>query len=162
MASYKIKEGAELAVNDSINDAFGKLQGQINALDFADTNDTTQFISKITQTDGKISVERHKAGDLVLTGYSVATAKTAISPADTINSAFGKVEYRLNILQAGDTQEGSVAYQIAQIVNKNNNGSSDTLNESAEWIINDKTGAAKMNADISNLKTEVSSLKEQV
>ena len=162
LASYKIKEGAELAVNDSINDAFGKLQGQINALDFADTNDTTQFISKITQTDGKISVERHKAGDLVLTGYSVATAKTAISPADTINSAFGKVEYRLNILQAGDTQEGSVAYQIAQIVNKNNNGSIDTLNEIAEWIINDKTGAAKMNADISNLKTDVSSLKDQV
>lgn len=162
LTSYKIKEGAELAVNDSINDAFGKLQGQINALDFADTNDTTQFISKITQTDGKISVERHKAGDLVLTGYSVATAKTAITVTDTINSAFGKVEYRLNILQADSTQEGSVAYQIAQIVNKNNNGSIDTLNEIAEWIINDKTGAAKMNADISNLKTDVSSLKEQV
>ena len=34
-----------------------------------------------------------------------------------------------------------------------------TLNEIAEWIINDKTGAAKMNADISNLKTEVSNLQ---
>lgn len=156
LTSYAVQGDSKLAVNDSINDAFGKLQGQINALDFADTNaNTTQFISKITQTDGKISVERHNAGDLVLTGYSVATAKAAITAADTMNSAFGKVEYRLNILQADSTQEGSVAYQIAQIVNKNNNGSIDTLNEIAEWIINDKTGAAKMNADISRLKTLV-------
>ena len=163
LASYQIKGGNEIVANDSINDAFGKLQGQIKALDFDDKDaNTTEFISKITQSDGKIKVERHKAGDLVLTDYTIATAKTAISTADTINSAFGKLEYRLNILQAGDTQEGSVAYQIAQIVNKNNNGSIDTLNEIAEWIINDKTGAAKMNADISNLKTDVSGLKEQV
>lgn len=163
LVSYKIKEGTELAANDSINDAFGKLQGQIKALDFTDSGaSTTEFISKITQTDGKISVERHKAGDLLLTGYSVATAKTAITATDTINSAFGKVEYRLNILQADSTQEGSVAYQIAQIVNENNNGSIDTLNEIAAWIINDETGVAKMNKDISGLKIDVSGLKEQV
>ena len=163
LASYKIKEGAELAANDSINDAFGKLQGQIKALDFTDSDaSTTEFISKITQTDGKISVERHKAGDLVLTDYSVATAKAAITAADTINSAFGKVEYRLDILQADSTQEGSVAYQIAQIVNENNNDSIDTLNEIAAWIVNDKTGVAKMNKDISDLKADVSGLKEQV
>ena len=163
LASYTVKGNNKIAANDSINDAFGKLQGQINALDFADSNaNTTQFISKITQSDGKISVERHNAGDLVLTGYAVATAKTAISATDTINSAFGKLEYRLNILQAGDTQEGSVAYQIAQIVNENNNGSIDTLNEIAAWIVNDETGVAKMNADISGLKTDVSGLKEQV
>lgn len=163
LASYAVQGDSKLAVNDSINDAFGKLQGQIDALDFADTNaNTTQFISKITQTDGKISVERHNAGDLVLIGYAVATTKTAISATDTINSAFGKVEYRLDILQADSTQEGSVAYQIAQIVNKNNNGSIDTLNEIAAWIVNDETGVAKMNKDISDLKIDVSGLKEQV
>lgn len=101
-------------------------------------------------------------GTLQLTGYAIATAKTAILTTDTINSAFGKLEYRLDILQSGDTQEGSVAYQIAQIVNENNNGSIDTLNEIAAWIVNDKTGVAKMNADISSLKTDVSNLKEQV
>lgn len=163
LASYVVQGDSKLKANDSINKAFGKLQGQINALDFADTNaNTTQFISKITQTDGKISVERHNAGDLVLTGYSVATAKTAITTADTINSAFGKIEYRLDILQADSTQEGSVAYQIAQIVNENNNGSIDTLNEIAAWIVNDETGVAKMNKDISDLKTDVSELKEQI
>ena len=156
LTSYAVQGDSKIAVNDSINNAFGKLQGQIDALDFTDSSaNTTQFISKITQTDGKIYVERHYAGDLVLTGYSVATAKAAITTTDTINSAFGKVEYRLNILQADSTQEGSVAYQIAQIVNENNNGSIDTLNEIAAWIVNDETGVAKMNADISNLKALV-------
>ena len=163
MTSYAVQGDSKVAVNDSINNAFGKLQGQIDALDFTDSSaNTTEFISKITQTDGKINVERHNAGDLVLTGYSVATAKTAITTTDTINSAFGKVEYRLNVLQADSTQEGSVAYQIAQIVNENNNGSIDTLNEIAAWIVNDETGVGKINEDISNLKTDVSSLKEQV
>ena len=163
LASYAVQGDSKVAVNDSINNAFGKLQGQIDALDFTDSSaNTTEFISKITQTDGKISVERHKAGDLLLTGYSVATAKTSITATDTINSAFGKVEYRLNILQADSTQEGSVAYQIAQIVNENNNGSIDTLNEIAAWIGNDKTGVAKINKDISDLKTDVSKLKDSV
>lgn len=163
LASYAVEGDAKIAINDSINKAFGKLQGQIDALDFADTGaNITQFISKITQTDGKISVERHNAGDLALTGYSVATAKTAITAADTINSAFGKIEYRLNVLQADSTQKGSVAYQIAQIVNENNNGSIDTLNEIAAWIVNDETGVAKMNKDISDLKADVSKIKEQV
>ena len=163
LTGYTVKDEDKITASDSINNAFGKLQGQIDALDFTDPNaNTTQFISKITQSDGKISIERHNAGDLVLTGYAIATAKTAISTTDTINSAFGKLEYRLDILQAGETQEGSVAYQIAQIVNENNNGSIDTLNEIAAWIVNDETGVAKMNADISNLKTNVSKLKEQV
>ena len=163
LASYAVQGDSKVAVNDSINNAFGKLQGQIDALDFTDSSaNTTEFISKITQTDGKISVERHKAGDLLLTGYSVATAKTSITATDTINSAFGKVEYRLDILQADSTQEGSVAYQIAQIVNENNNGSIDTLNEIAAWIGNDKTGVAKINKDISDLKTDVSKLKDSV
>lgn len=57
----------------------------------------------------------------------------------------------ISTLNAGSTTEGSVAYQIAQIVNENNNGDIDTLNEIAAWIVNDTTGAAKMSADISGL-----------
>lgn len=45
----------------------------------------------------------------------------------------------------------TVATEIAKIVNENNNGSIDTLNEIAAWIINDSTGAAKMANDIATL-----------
>ena len=47
-----------------------------------------------------------------------------------------------------------VATEIAKIVNDNQNGSIDTLNEIAAWIVNDTTGAAKMANDIATLKGE--------
>ena len=57
--------------------------------------------------------------------------------------------------KAVENLEGTVAEEIAKIVNENNNGSIDTLNEIASWIINDTTGAAKMAADIEALKDAV-------
>lgn len=45
----------------------------------------------------------------------------------------------------------SVADAIAEIVNDNNNGSIDTLNEIASWIVNDTTGAAHMSNTLARL-----------
>ena len=63
-----------------------------------------------------------------------------------------RIDEALNLLNGDASTVGSVANttatEIAKIVNDNNNGSIDTLNEIAAWIINDTTGAAKMNADI--------------
>lgn len=150
-------------------------KGHINKTKTASVNNTLPSLAITNGTTGNVltslgvsadgqSIVANSSdiGTLQLASYTIATAETAISATDTINSAFGKLEYRLDILQAGATQEGSVAYQIAKIVNENNNGSIDTLNEIAEWIVNDETGVAKMNADISGLKTDVSELKEQI
>lgn len=57
------------------------------------------------------------------------------------------------------TGEGSVdkkvADEIAKIVNENANGSIDTLNEIAAWIVNDTTGAANMANDIAALEEQL-------
>ena len=50
------------------------------------------------------------------------------------------------------------ANEIAKIVNDNSNGSIDTLNEIAAWIVNDSTGAAKMNADIAKNTNSIDSI----
>ena len=64
------------------------------------------------------------------------------------------------------TGEGSVdkkvANEIAKIVNDNNNGSIDTLNEIAAWIINDTTGAASMANDITALKGKLTGIDSTV
>lgn len=54
-------------------------------------------------------------------------------------------------LNANSTTEGSVAYQIAQVV-AGAPASYDTLKEIADWIGSDTTGAASMANDISNIK----------
>ena len=65
--------------------------------------------------------------------------------------------------------EGSVkkhvADEIAKIVNENANGSIDTLNEIASWIVNDTTGAASMANNIARLDgadTVEGSVKKQI
>ena len=71
---------------------------------------------------------------------------------DSLNSTVTELQTTVNTLSGNSSTPGSVAYQIAQIVNDNNNGNIYTLNEIAAWIISDTTGAAKMNADITALK----------
>lgn len=93
-----------------------------------------------TVTEGKTVVE-------MISDAATAAAGDNSALAARVSANEGK----LNVLQGGSSTEGSVAYQIAQIVNENNNGSIDTLNEIAAWIVNDTTGAAKMASDISGL-----------
>jgi hypothetical protein len=165
LAGYvKETSNSDISAEDTLAQALSKLQTQIieekNArtenidnLDMTENASTTQFISSIKQENGKVTVERAAAGTLNLgDSYSMANESGMISSADSINSAFGKLEYKLNILNGANTVEGSVANQIAKIVNENNNGSIDTLNEIAAWIINDSTGAANMSNRISSLE----------
>ena len=77
------------------------------------------------------------------------------------NTLAGRVtanEEAIALLNGNASTSGSVDYKvanaIAKIVNDNQNGSIDTLNEIAAWIVNDTTGAAKMANDIATLKGE--------
>ena len=61
------------------------------------------------------------------------------------------------VLKGDKTTEGSVAYQIAQIV-AGADARFDTLKEIADWIVNDTIGATQMANDIAGLKTLVGTI----
>lgn len=109
----------------------------------------------LDQASGKFTSTRTNIGALKLTGYSVASSDSAVAAGDTLNDALGKMAYKLNVLQGGENVAGSVAYQIAAIVNADQNGKVDKLKEIADWINNDTVGAATMKTNISTLQTEV-------
>lgn len=67
------------------------------------------------------------------------------------------VEAAIQTLNGTSSDQGSVAYQIAQIV-AGADASFDTLKEIADWILSDTTGAAKMASDISSLQTAVGAI----
>lgn len=69
-------------------------------------------------------------------------------------SDIGVLEAAVTKLNAGETTEGSVAYQIAQVVN-NAPENFDTLKEIADWIGNDQTGAANLASRITTLESTV-------
>lgn len=156
LSNYEADTGTlKITQNGSINSAFKTIANYINNLDLLENQSTTQFISSIKQEDGKVTVARANAGTLTL---GAATTNNIISATNSLNEAFDILDKRIindennhdilkgrvDILTADSTKEGSVAYQIAKIVNDNNNGSIDTLNEIAAWIVNDKTGAASI------------------
>lgn len=59
----------------------------------------------------------------------------------------------VTVLKGDKTTEGSVAYQIAQVV-ANAPENFDTLKEIADWITNDKTGAASLNSRLTAVETK--------
>ena len=78
--------------------------------------------------------------------------------ADGLNTAMDTrmqtVEGDVAVLKGDVNTQGSVAYQIAQVV-AGADASYDTLKEIADWIMNDTTGATKMANDIATLKDSV-------
>lgn len=165
----KNNDNSSIVATDSLGEALSKLQTQIieeqnarvlaiNDLDVASiTTETDEVFDSISEVDGKINATKKRIGNLTLNGWTLGDTNdiSHIADTDTINVAFGKVQRQLNsqknlidILNSNATTPGSVAYQVAQVVNENNNGNIDTLNEIAAWIISDTSGAAKMNTDI--------------
>ena len=65
----------------------------------------------------------------------------------TVGNAESGLVKDVAILKGDKNTEGSVAYQVAQIV-AGADASYDTLKEIADWIMSDQTGAAKMANDI--------------
>ena len=72
----------------------------------------------------------------------------------TVGDASNGLVKDVAVLKGDKTTEGSVAYQIAQIV-AGADARFDTLKEIADWIVNDTIGATQMANDIAGLKTLV-------
>lgn len=64
----------------------------------------------------------------------------------------GTLQTDVSVLKGDKTTQGSVAYQIAQVV-ANAPENFDTLKEIADWITNDKTGAASLNSRLTAVET---------
>ena len=90
--------------------------------------------------------------------YVASEIEKVNGAASTLAGRVTANENAIATLNGNASTSGSVDYKvanaIAKIVNDNQNGSIDTLNEIAAWIVNDTTGAAKMANDIATLKGE--------
>lgn len=89
----------KVAATDTLGQALGKLQGQINGMDKTASAADGEVVTTISQEDGKVSEVRAKVKDLQLGGYAKdASAKGAIAGTDTINAALSKLENKANAI----------------------------------------------------------------
>jgi len=95
--------GSAAFTNSTAYDAAGDAQtAENNAKAYAD--DIT--VNGKTQTSQAITVD---GSDIDITGYTKASAKSAVAATDSVNDALGKLEYRLDNLDLGDATTASKA-----------------------------------------------------
>lgn len=100
--SGKVVEG------DTLGQALGKLQGQINGMDKAASAANGEVVTTISQVDGKVSETKANVKDLQLGGYAKdADATGAIEATDTINAALSKLENKANAITISNA-DGSI------------------------------------------------------
>lgn len=149
--------GGNIVINENV---FAKdADGSLNLLGFADAVAGAQLVKS---TDGKVSWVKPDATTVEGLQTAVSTLQTTIG--DENNGLVKQVNDNsaaIEILNGNNTTEGSVAYQIAQVV-AGADASYDTLKEIADWISNHGTDAAAMNTQITTNKNDIAALKTQV
>ena len=149
--------GGNIVINENV---FAKdADGSLNLLGFADAVAGAQLVKS---TDGKVSWVKPDATTVEGLQTAVSTLQTTIGDENSglvkqVNDNSAAIE----ILNGNNTTEGSVAYQIAQVV-AGADASYDTLKEIADWISTHGTDAAAMNTQITTNKNDIAALKTQV
>ena len=94
--------GADGLKLDGITDA---IAAAVNALDVTDAAVAGQYVSSVSETDGKIAVARLNVSDAVLNGYEKGTkpASTAIAATDDVKGAIAKLEHQIDAAKAAAT-----------------------------------------------------------
>ncbi len=118
-----------IAIEAARSDA--KNKADIAALDVTDAAMTGQYVSQVSETDGKIAVERTDVSGAPLNNYAKGTQKGSIAATDTINQAFSKIEVNIeenervtsaaltdldNRIKAMDKAESAVDGQVVTTV----------------------------------------------
>lgn len=149
--------GGNIAINENV---FAKdADGSLNLLGFANAVAGAQLVKS---ADGKVSWVKPDATTVEGLQTAVSTLQTTIGDENSglvkqVNDNSAAIE----ILNGNNTTEGSVAYQIAQVV-AGADASYDTLKEIADWISTHGTDAAAMNTQITTNKNDIAALKTQV
>ena len=122
----------------------------IDALDVSDlTNITGKILTNIKQENGKITATNTNLVEIALSNYSKGTARTAIETTDSLGAGIGKLECRLDLLEADSSTTGSIKEQISTAIAgvvDGADGAFDTLKEIANWINDSDSAKTGFNA----------------
>ena len=97
-------DSAKVADTDTLGQALGKLQGQINGMDKAASAVGGQVVTTVAQADGKVTETKENVKDLQLGGYEKNSSATgSIASNDTINAALSKLENNIDAAKSATT-----------------------------------------------------------
>ena len=102
-AKVKTYVDGAIAIEAARSDA--KNKADIATLDVTDTAVAGQYVSSVSETDGKVSIARANVSDAVLNGYAKGEkpASTAIAATDDVKGAIAKLEHQIDDAKAAAT-----------------------------------------------------------
>lgn len=95
LAGYQEGTDADIAATDTLGEALGKLQAQINAMDKDADVVAGQVVTTVAEADGKVTETKANVKDLQLGGYQKTNDTGDIASADTVNVALSKLENQI-------------------------------------------------------------------
>ena len=110
LAGYAEGTDADIAATDTLGQALGKLQAQINAMDKNASAVDGQVVTTVSEADGKVTETKANVKDLQLGGYAKTNDTGAIASDDTINVALSKIE---NQMVANDVENADGSINIS-------------------------------------------------
>lgn len=90
-------DSGKLAETDTLGQALGKLQGQINGMDKAADAETGKIVTTVSEEDGKVSETKAYLKDIVLSGYTKTNDTGDIDDVDTVEVALSKLENQIGL-----------------------------------------------------------------
>ena len=83
------------------------IDAAVAALDVTDAAKAGQYVSAVSETDGKVAITRANVADAVLNGYAKGSApvsgKEAVAAADDVKGAISKLEHQVDAAKAAAT-----------------------------------------------------------
>ena len=145
---YGTTANTKVTATQTLGQALGNLQGQINSLDYTANASTDKVITAITQTDGKVEVETQNITSRIITGYAEGT-DADVTATDTLGQALGKLQGQINAMdKTASSETGKFVRTVAEADGK--------VSETRGYIVADdvKVTAATA-AEIATLGTNV-------
>ena len=99
----KVKTYVDGAIAIEVARADAKVLAAVKALDVDDHAVAGQYVSAVSETDGKVAISRAEVADAALNGYAKGTDATAIAEGDPLKVALSKLENQVEKAKAAAT-----------------------------------------------------------
>ena len=105
---------SKIATGDTLGVALGKLQGQINAMDYTANTSSDKVFTYISNKDGQLTTSAENITSRVITGYAEG-ADADVAETDTLGVALGKLQGQINAMdKTTQAEENSVIYDVTE------------------------------------------------
>lgn len=135
---------SKIAAGDTLGVALGKLQGQINAMDYTANAGSDKVFTYVSETDGKLTTSAESITSRVITGY-VEGADAKIAATDSLGGALGKVQGQINAMdKIASSETGKFVRTVAEADGK--------VSETRGYIVADDVKIAAATVNEANVK----------